>query len=516
MMAKRRLLERPRPWHVLLAPALPLVSLLFANRDLIDPRAAFWPALVAAATAVTVWLLLSLVVTDHRAAALVTTTLVLTALNHQTIAWLGVLVSSTVVVPLTYAGVLCIAAALLRAGHRTTSLTQRSNEILVLTLVLLGGALVHAEWRRPKASAAPLPAFESAHTRELPDVYVIILDGYGRADVLRDQYGFENALVPSLRSMGFFVADKAASNYSQTAHSMASALNMDYLTALLDIGDAGLSRRGLGDLIADNRAFHLFARAGYDISAYASEYQLVKPMSSAHSPAPIGYMTDFAYAAYESSVVPPLFQALGLPRAWAPLSLHRRHVRWTLDDLARRSAEQHERPRLVFAHVLAPHPPFAFNADGSDRQTRLPAMFNDGDHWKALAQGSGETYRTGYVEAVRFLNTRIEAVVRRIVSGARRPTLFYIQGDHGPASRLEWENAERSDMRERHAIMLAMRFPDEAQPPLDHGTTPINAFRVLMNRALGTTLRPVEDRSYFATWERPFQFIDVTDRVHAR
>ena len=63
--------------------------------------------------------------------------------------------------------------------------------------------------------------------------------------------------------------------------------------------------------------------------------------------------------------------------------------------------------------------------------------------------------------------------------------------------------------------MLAMRFPDGKEPPLSPRTTPINAFRVLLNRAPGIALPQVHDRSYFATWERPFDFIDVTDRVHA-
>jgi hypothetical protein len=143
-------------------------------------------------------------------------------------------------------------------------------------------------------------------------------------------------------------------------------------------------------------------------------------------------------------------------------------------------------------------------------------MFNDGNHWKALARGSGETYQSGYVDAVGFLNTRIEAIVRSTLSASKRPTLFYIQGDHGPAAGLEWEDPARSDMRERHAIMLAMRFPGGERLPLEHRTTPINAFRVMLNRALGTTLQPLDDRSYFATWDEPFQFIDVTDRVHAR
>jgi hypothetical protein len=496
-----------------LAPALPVLSLLFGNLTLIDPQAAVWPVLAVAGVALVLWLMLALVVADHRGAALAVTVLIVAALNHISIAFVAASLSSRAVVPMTYAGALALAAILLRAGTRTTSLVKHLNEILALALVLLGGAIAYAEWRRPAPAMPSIEAAEAAHARDLPDVYVLILDGYGRADVLREHYGVQNALVPTLRSLGFFVADEAASNYPQTSHSLASALNVDYLPTLLNMSDTSLSRRTLAELITHNRVFRSFDAAGYEFRTYSSEYHLVHPGRPAQRPAPIGYLTDFGYTVYETTAAPAISEWLGFTRGWAPLSLHRRHVRWTLDDLAGRAAERHEQPRFVFAHILAPHPPFAFNADGSDRHTRLPALFNDGDHWTALARGTDETYEEGYKEALAFLNTRVTALVRSILRDAARPTVIYIQGDHGPGSRLKWESLEESDIRERHGILLAMRFPDGAQPPLSQRTTPVNAFRVLVNRALGTNLRPVQDRSYFATWSKPFEFIDVTDRV---
>jgi hypothetical protein len=62
--------------------------------------------------------------------------------------------------------------------------------------------------------------------------------------------------------------------------------------------------------------------------------------------------------------------------------------------------------------------------------------------------------------------------------------------------------------------MLAIRFPDGDPGAVVHPSlTPINGFRILLNGALSTRLPLLEDRSYFSRWRRPFEFIDVTDRV---
>jgi hypothetical protein len=41
----------------------------------------------------------------------------------------------------------------------------------------------------------------------------------------------------------------------------------------------------------------------------------------------------------------------------------------------------------------------------------------------------------------------------------------------------------------------------------------VNAFRAIANAALEAKLPTVEDRSYFASWKTPFEFIDVTPQL---
>jgi hypothetical protein len=203
---------------------------------------------------------------------------------------------------------------------------------------------------------------------------------------------------------------------------------------------------------------------------------------------------------------------LGLQPSGLPLRAHRRSVRWVLDDLVRSAEDTLEGPTVVFAHVLVPHPPFVFRPDGTDRPTKLGAAIWDGDHWQLAATGRGETYAAGYVDALRFVNNRLIALVHRLLNRAR-PTSILIYGDHGPRSGLRWENPEATDVHELFGILMAMRLHDAQHSTLHSALSPVNASRALLNHTLGTTLPMLEDKSYFATWSRPFELIDVTQRL---
>ena len=62
------------------------------------------------------------------------------------------------------------------------------------------------------------------------DIYVFVVDGYGRSDVLADLYGFSNeAFEHELEERGFFIPMKARANYSMTAAAVSSLLDMNYL-----------------------------------------------------------------------------------------------------------------------------------------------------------------------------------------------------------------------------------------------------------------------------------------------
>ena len=91
----------------------------------------------------------------------------------------------------------------------------------------------------------PIPA-----GKDLPDVYYIILDTYARDDVLKQEYGFDNStFLEALQQMGFYIGECSQSNYGQTTLSLASSLNMNYLTELGSFTPDSTDRNTLINLI---------------------------------------------------------------------------------------------------------------------------------------------------------------------------------------------------------------------------------------------------------------------------
>jgi hypothetical protein len=82
----------------------------------------------------------------------------------------------------------------------------------------------------PPEISVPVQPMETS-----PDIYFIILDMYGRNDVLREEFGYDDGpFLRQLKDMGFYVASCSQSNYHSTAYSLSATLDANYLNALSD------------------------------------------------------------------------------------------------------------------------------------------------------------------------------------------------------------------------------------------------------------------------------------------
>ena len=140
--------------------------------------------------------------------------------------------------------------------------------ISIALIVFVGGRLFifsMAEWQIIRSQSSDETATQINPDRPsdkiLPDVYYIILDAYGRSDVLANKFDVDNAdFLDTLRSMGFFVASCSQSNYAHTHLSLASSLNYRYLDDLgSDFVPGNTSWSNLKNLI-QNSATRKFLR----------------------------------------------------------------------------------------------------------------------------------------------------------------------------------------------------------------------------------------------------------------
>ena len=194
-----------------------------------------------------------------------------------------------------------------------------------------------------------------------PDIYLVLLDGYPRADMLARDWGFTDpGIVAGLEDLGFRVADGARSNYNMTKLTLGSLFSM----SLLDEVEpwSGYDRPAYAPpaeravALQHNRAFDLLRDHGYRITS----------LSGGYTHEDIRAVDEFISAGTADVVE---FHLLGMTAVgefiqWLDPGFGEgqvaERVESNLETLERIAREDDERPRFVFAHFPAPHPPYAF------------------------------------------------------------------------------------------------------------------------------------------------------------
>jgi hypothetical protein len=363
-------------------------------------------------------------------------------------------------------------------------------------------------WREAAAALTdPTTAtrLRSPHA-EARDIYYIVLDGFGRSDVLRKYYALNlDSFVAFLRAQGFFVAEGAHSNYSQTYLSLASTLNMNYLDDLAQVvGKEAQDRRPLEYLIRSNGLMKIAREAGYEVVFIGSDYDATKRVDRAD--VCICRLHGLDQIEQAALALTPL-GALPLVR-WT----HGAHRQKVLDSFrALEEPAQSAKPRFVFAHIIAPHPPFVFGPDGSPRQPSAPMLeFFDGDDFS----GSNLEYVAGYRDQVLFVTRWLTAFIQKILGRSGPAPVIVFHGDHGPGSMLRWNDPQATNVAERMSIFAAYYLPDDG-PPLYPALSPVNGVRALASRYFGVDLPLLPEKVSLSTWSRPYEFIDVSARLTA-
>jgi hypothetical protein len=349
--------------------------------------------------------------------------------------------------------------------------------------------------------------------KPLPDIYYIILDGYGRSDILKSMYSFDNSdFLDKIKERGFYIAEESTPNYNFTWLSLSSSLNFMYLDGVANqIGTRTRYTLPLEVMIEDNRLFRILRSYGYKIVTFASEDPVVDLTSAdVYLNFSSSGLNAFQNELYNTTPLPTLLNVLSLKDQY---DLHRERVRYMLDHLPEvRSGI--EGPLFVFAHILAPHPPFVFDENGDPVQPDYPFSWADASNYMAVS--ARDSYITGYQKQAQFISKRMQATIDQILSNSPRSPIIIIQGDHGPGAMFDLGSLENSNLNERMSILNAYYFPDQDYKDIYPGITPVNSFRVVLNRFLAANFELLADRNYFVTLDRPYNFIDVTDALHKR
>jgi hypothetical protein len=267
------------------------------------------------------------------------------------------------------------------------------------------------------------PVTRGVATADAPNIYVLLLDAYGRQDTLAAM-GLDNEpFLAELEARGFDVYRDSRSNYTWTSSTMASMLNMRPLSEIAGLPPPGSSdreqTRALRRAINDGEGIKRLREHGYRIVSIPSVtgYEIPRDVDELRDS---GQLTEFEIHLLQSTTLAGVLEFVAPDFIGAQ---DRDRIRATFRELKPERA-----PAFVLAHVMAPHQPFVFWADGEPRA--MPDCFPACWFWEPWDVPSPEAFSAAYVAQVGYVNRQTLAAVDRLIA-SDPAAVVVVFGDHG-------------------------------------------------------------------------------------
>jgi len=338
-------------------------------------------------------------------------------------------------------------------------------------------------------------AFEDQHeglqVEDSPNVILVVVDGYPRSDVLREQAGYDNSEFESfLEDEGFFVVDRSRSNYSTTHLSLASMMNMDLVTPRGgEIGHADLEV--LAEATSgENEVVHFFQNAGYQYVHSPIPYwfsQCAPNVDVCLSKPPLDFTT------YGLLYRTPLGHFFHRPQNNPATILNADRIAMLASWSQHAKSREWHVPFFAFIHLILPHPPLFLNSNCVPAGVGFDIhRLHDVDE----TAGNSRSIKSAWLDQIECTNKALSA----LITGAHEDDLIIITSDHGPdfLYRPPIERLSHEQLKERFSTFTALRIPHRCKATLVDDLDLVNLFDVVIACLSGEGQTPVRGR-YFAS-----------------
>ena len=474
------------PFHIFLLSVFPALSLITNNLGQADVWVVHRPLIVSILIGILLFLVARLLVRNWQKASLWTSLAVIMFFSYghiyqiiEDIQLFGLLIGRHRFLLIFWGAMFILGTWLIfRKIRELNEITLILNWVGLILVLFQIGQIASYQIRRSisheQAQAAiSEPLLSPNNPENMPDVYLIVLDMYAREDALDTYYQYDNSeFITQLEEIGFYVADCARSNYSSTALSLASQLNLEYLDVLID--DVNLESASY--LIRNSTVRMAFEEIGYTSIAFNTGFGWANVGDSDiffdKPPDPIlRYIDPFEQLFMEGTLVRPFldyYVSLGLGEIEffdSIIQMKAQGTRIVLDHL--NLIPQMDSPKFVYAHILIPHPPHVFNIDGS---VNLQANQRNGDIEIQIQ--------------LDYLNPRIIEIVKKTIDQSDPSPIIILEGDHGLFK------------FQRTSNLIAIYFPNSGDEIFYPQLSLVNTFRLLFNEYFGTDFPLLDDSSY--------------------
>ncbi len=333
------------------------------------------------------------------------------------------------------------------------------------------------------------------------DIYILMLDMYPGVEGLKEFSGFDNSnFADELRKRGFYVFNDIYSNYSKTAMSISSMLNMNY------IEDTGYKNHW--DAINNAYIFKLARAYGLETIYFnhSTYFRLVKPVNTKliHTLSAGVYYENELIKTYNDSLIYMACHSF----IWDKIKIGKEADLKPFQVLKQDVVSDKSR-KFVFAHIMMPHPPYLYDEYGNKR-TDFSEMRDKQENSKVIIN------KENLISYLKYANKEVLNFIDYAIEHSDKPPVILISGDHGIRAN-EYENwgkhidetlSDKFSMYLTFDTFAAYYNPYDNKEEIKKAKSIVNLYRLFSNEMFNTKYDIIPDKHtiLFCTMDCTYNF----------
>ena len=486
-------------FYVFLIPVFFVLHGAVQNFGFITFRDCFFLVLSYFVAAIIIWLLAWLIFRNRQKASLLTAFLLsfylfFGALDDFLKDHAHVLSHYSVIMPLFLVSFIALIIYLKKTNRGFYKLNFFLNGLLIIYILVDAGGFI---WKSVHPDENKLAIYGNDKKNNYitcedcrdPDIYFLLFDEYASTASLKETFHYDNSSLDSfLLQRGFSLQKFSHSNYNFTPFSMASLLNMNYISGIKNPDACTISDyANCNNLIRNNEVISYLSSRNYEIVNYSVFDLAGNPtlVESTLLPVKTRLITDQTlYNRMVRDIGWNLFigkfEIKWLTKNRIYSSLHNDNL--FLDLVKQESRKKATHPRFVYVHLAMPHYPYYY-----DEHFQLRSE-------KALVADEDPGHIDSYIKYLPYTNKNVRELVDTIQKNTSRSAAIVVMGDHG--FRAMTGDGDRSHYFKN---LNAIYIPDGNYRLITDTISGVNQFRVIFNCMFRQKLPMLQDSTIFLT-----------------
>ena len=490
--------------HTILFAIFPGIVLYSVNRSSVPFEGFILPIFLVVSFAFVLWVILRFVLKNSKKAGFIVSSFffiflmfyhIVNVFSESGTGFHGEVISLTqvhfVVIALIIFGL--VTFYFVRTKRKLDNATKITNGIAIslVVIVLLNIGMFHWEINSSlSALGEPEKGISVSAIENPPDVYYFMLDGHTNHAVATKFLGSEDQeFVKFLTENGFYVPSHYTySNYFWTMNTVPAILNMNYVDQIVEGYENSVPPSWvLYEVIDRNKVMHNFKEMGYTVINFDSAWWATRNIKIANENLCSNPTIDYPLLQQiKDTTLLPSIKFVDDFITNEINSQKRKQILCELDQV-KTVRDRFEGPLFVFIHIIAPHAPYVFEANGDPPEEFVPIV---GAEYSALI----EERTRAYLAQMKFIDNEMQKIVENILADDENEKIIILQSDHGARIIPEERTSDEGKVI-RMGNFNAYYLPSQSGEDLfsEHFTN-VNTFRIIFNTYFDGNYEILEDK----------------------